>query len=472
MKRYFLSKIKSQKYFLALGDVILLILSYIIAYYLNFIFISSRYPSFTYIFDRVFPLIIPISFIYIFIFYLADLYEIPKIKNYFYCLITITICVLISTLISSGILFFFTKYIIGRKVIIINLFSTTIMIFLWRYLSVKYISKKEGILKIAIIGGSQNVSSFLKDYSKIEEKGYKINNIYLTKKKEKETDLSILDDYKTNLRESINEILEESNFDILLYDSNQKEFTSQHISKIFNLKYQGKTILDFSSFLEELTGKIYLDYIDNSWIFNRGEFQGKTSKNYLRIKRLIDIMLSSILIILFLQIYFIIALFIKLESKGNIIFKQKRLGIRKHPFYCYKFRTMKTNAERETGPVWSNINDPRITRVGKLLRKIRLDELPQLWNILRGDMSFIGNRPIRKHFADKLSDIIPYYDLRFSIKPGLSGWAQVNHGYSGSQQGQYEKFQYELFYIKNMSLFLDLYTMFKTMKIIIKGKGE
>ena len=142
------------------------------------------------------------------------------------------------------------------------------------------------------------------------------------------------------------------------------------------------------------------------------------------------------------------------------------------PFTCYKFRTMKMEAEKETGPIWSGKNDSRITRVGKILRTTRLDELPQLWNILKGDMSFVGSRPIRKYFADQLEKIIPFYDLRFSVKPGLTGWAQVNHSYSGSKEEQAEKFQYELFYIKNMSLFLDLFIIFKTIKTVFQRRGE
>ncbi len=129
-------------------------------------------------------------------------------------------------------------------------------------------------------------------------------------------------------------------------------------------------------------------------------------------------------------------------------------------------------AEEETGPKWSSKDDPRITRFGKILRKTRLDELPQLWNILKGNMSFVGTRPIRQYFADQLAEKIPYYDLRFLVKPGLTGWAQVNQGYSGSEEGQFEKFQYELFYIKKMSIFLDLFIVFKTVKTVIKRKGE
>jgi len=143
----------------------------------------------------------------------------------------------------------------------------------------------------------------------------------------------------------------------------------------------------------------------------------------------------------------------------------------KRPFRRVKFRTMVRDAEAKSGPVWSSQNDVRITRVGKILRKTRLDELLQLWNILKGDMSFVGPRPIRAHFAAQLRKKIPFYDLRFSVKPGLSGWAQVQHDYAGSEQGQLEKFQYELFYIENMSLFLDLFIVIKTVQKVLKGEG-
>jgi lipopolysaccharide/colanic/teichoic acid biosynthesis glycosyltransferase len=133
---------------------------------------------------------------------------------------------------------------------------------------------------------------------------------------------------------------------------------------------------------------------------------------------------------------------------------------------------MVENAEQESGPVWAGEDDPRITLVGRILRKTRLDELPQLWNIFKGDISFVGPRPIRRHFADMLSEKIPFYELRFSIQPGLSGWAQVSHDYAGSEDGQLEKFQYELFYIQNMSIFLDVIIIFKTIQACFKIEGK
>ena len=160
-----------------------------------------------------------------------------------------------------------------------------------------------------------------------------------------------------------------------------------------------------------------------------------------------------------------------MDSKGDVFFVQERLGIGKKPFKCVKFRTMVEDAEARSGPVWSKGKDPRITRVGHFLRKSRLDELPQFWNVLKGDMSFVGPRPIREYFANKLAEKIPFYGLRFSVKPGLSGWAQVNYDYAGSEEGQLEKFQYELFYIQNMSFFLDLLVIIKTVQKMFRGEG-
>jgi lipopolysaccharide/colanic/teichoic acid biosynthesis glycosyltransferase len=170
-------------------------------------------------------------------------------------------------------------------------------------------------------------------------------------------------------------------------------------------------------------------------------------------------------------LFILITILIKVASRGPIFFIQERLGLNRKPFKCYKFRSMIEDAEAASGPIWATEDDPRITTLGRFLRKTRLDELPQLWNILRGDMTFVGPRPIRDHFARRLAREIPFYGLRFCVKPGLTGWAQVNYDYAGSDIGQLEKFQYELFYVRNTSFFLDLLTLFKTIKTVIKHKG-
>ena len=184
-----------------------------------------------------------------------------------------------------------------------------------------------------------------------------------------------------------------------------------------------------------------------------------------------DIVLSVIFLVLTLPISLVCSLAIKLTSSGPVLFRQVRLGIDEKPYEVIKFRTMIEDAERETGPIWSNKNDPRTTKVGAILRKTRLDEIPQLFNVLKGDMSFVGPRPIRKHFADVLAEKRPFYRLRFLVKPGLTGWAQVKLGYADSEVGQMEKLQYDLFYIQNQSVIFDIHIMFKTCQTVLFRPG-
>ena len=248
-------------------------------------------------------------------------------------------------------------------------------------------------------------------------------------------------------------------------------FSNQEIRRLLQIKYEGKAVYDLPTLYKSLTGKVPLTYIDGRWLLFSQGFQGEANRPYAKAKRVIDFMLSSVLLLLTAPLLLLIAVSIKLDSRGSVFFFQERLGLQKRPFNCVKFRTMIDNAENECGPVWSCKDDPRITRIGRFLRKSRLDELPQLWNVLKGEMSFVGPRPIREHFADMLAESIPFYGLRFSVKPGLSGWAQVIHDYSGSEEGQLEKFQYELFYIENMSLFLDLFAIFKTFRKVFRAEG-
>ncbi|MEM4260738.1 MAG: exopolysaccharide biosynthesis polyprenyl glycosylphosphotransferase [Candidatus Woesearchaeota archaeon] len=193
---------------------------------------------------------------------------------------------------------------------------------------------------------------------------------------------------------------------------------------------------------------------------------------YSKLKFVLDIFIALLGLILSLPLMLFSAFAIKISSKGPVFFKQERLGLNKVPFTLIKFRTMIDNAEKDTGPKWASKNDPRITKVGKFLRKTRLDELPQLFNVLKGDMSFVGPRPIRQHFADLLSKEIPNYNLRFSVKPGITGWAQVMGDYAGSVEKQKDKFEYDLYYILNKSIWLDLFIIFKTIRTVLLFKGQ
>ena len=472
MKDYIFSKIKLQKYSQIFVDILFIYLSIFIAYFFTFALLEQRPFRLSHFLDRLGPWTVILIF-YIFVFYLADLYEESKIKDAFRFFVTVTLCVFTASFISSGILFFLTKYVIGRRVIIIHIPLVIVFLMLRRFMFIYLILKREKPLRLALIGNSKIISHFIDEFFRMGLTEFRITQICITDmgKKNKPSQPESLP-ASVSVYERIEDILENEDFDILAFDYTQLEMSREEIRQILQLKFQDKYICDFPSFYEDLTGKIPLSFVDSRWILSDIGFQGKISKFHTRMKRLFDILFSTILLIMTFPLCVFIAIAIKIDSKGKLIFPQERLGLRKQPFICYKFRTMRMGAEEETGPTWASEDDPRVTRIGKMLRKIHLDELPQLWNILKGEMSFVGNRPYRKYFIDKLAKIIPYFDLRFSVKPGLTGWAQVHHDSPRSQEAQFEKFNFELFYIKKMSIFLDLFIIFKTIKTAIQRKGE
>lgn len=189
------------------------------------------------------------------------------------------------------------------------------------------------------------------------------------------------------------------------------------------------------------------------------------------VKRLMDIFVSIVATVVSLPILLIIALAIVLESRGGVFYVQERVGFRGRPFHLWKFRSMAEDAEERSGPVWAEKNDPRVTRVGDIIRKLRLDELPQVYNILKGDMSLVGPRPERAFFVEQLKMKIPYYPLRLRVKPGLTGWAQIKHNYDRSLDDVREKLKYDLYYIENMSLRMDCKIMFATVYVMLARKG-
>jgi exopolysaccharide biosynthesis polyprenyl glycosylphosphotransferase len=189
-------------------------------------------------------------------------------------------------------------------------------------------------------------------------------------------------------------------------------------------------------------------------------------------KRLMDLGISLLFLILTSPIMLIVSIAIKLDSKGPVFYKQERSGLNGKVFNILKFRSMIKDAEKKSGPVWSTKDDPRITRVGRIIRKLRLDEIPQVINVLKGEMSFVGPRPERPYFVEKLSEEIPLYKRRLRVRPGITGWAQVKHKYDETIEDVKTKLRYDLFYIENMSLRMDLKIIFRTVFVVLFGKGH
>jgi exopolysaccharide biosynthesis polyprenyl glycosylphosphotransferase len=239
---------------------------------------------------------------------------------------------------------------------------------------------------------------------------------------------------------------------------------------LIDLKLRGVRIESALESFEKAGRKIWVEGLSPERLIFADGFC--PSKFYLSCKRSFDVLLSLLVLILAAPLMALIAIVIKLETPGPAVFSQERVGLLGQRFIVYKFRSMRQDAERKTGPTWAKENDDRITRFGSLLRKARLDELPQIWNVLRGDMSLIGPRPERPYFVDLLKDKIRYYELRHYVKPGITGWAQVMYPYGASIEDAYHKLQYDLYYAKNLSPALDALILLKTVKVVLAGQGR
>jgi sugar transferase (PEP-CTERM system associated) len=235
------------------------------------------------------------------------------------------------------------------------------------------------------------------------------------------------------------------------------------------LRTRGIPVEDCHTFYERLVSKIAIRDLSTDWIVRSGGFRREPL--VLLSKRILDILVSSIGLTLAAPLVLVVGIVIKLESKGSVLFHQDRVGQFEKIFSLYKFRSMTADAEAITGPVWATRNDSRVTRIGKIMRKLRIDEIPQMYNVLKGDMSFVGPRPERPFFVKTLKAKIPFYDLRHSVKPGVTGWAQISCAYGDSEAGAVEKLQYDLYYIKHMSVLFDLQIIFESLKVVLLGKG-
>jgi sugar transferase (PEP-CTERM system associated) len=239
--------------------------------------------------------------------------------------------------------------------------------------------------------------------------------------------------------------------------------------ELVSLRVQGMRVDDASSLLSSLTGRIPLKSVSPSWfIFSEGFYRSRLTEV---LKRILDLVVSIVGLILASPLMALTALAIRLDSKGPIFYSQTRVGRMGKEFDVLKFRSMRQDAEQDGVAQWAAKDDPRTTRLGKFLRKFRLDELPQLINVIRGEMSFVGPRPERPEFVERLREAIPYYDQRHTVRPGITGWAQVEYVYGASTEDAFRKLEYDLFYLKNMSIAFDLAIILKTIRIVMTGFG-
>lgn len=355
---------------------------------------------------------------------------------------------------------------IGRGVTLISLPLALLLMVGWR-LSIHWIlGHPELGERILIVGSGPFAVEIAKETLERKDAGYRIvgfvdNDPALVGK-------SLINPKVIGLTSDLASLVRSENIDrlVVAIGDRRGQFPTQELLK---LSLSGDVSIEESaSFYERVTGRVLLDMIRPSWLIFSS--RGRRARFNEVARTVMHRMIALIGATLSLPIALVTAILIKLESHGPVLYKQERVGKQGRPFTLMKFRSMRVDAEKD-GPVWAKSGDNRMTRVGRIIRKIRVDEIPQFWNILRGDMNFVGPRPERPHFVAQLAQEIPYYEQRHLIAPGLTGWAQINYPYGASIDDARQKLQYDLFYIKNQNLGLDATIMFETIKTIVFGKG-
>jgi sugar transferase (PEP-CTERM system associated) len=401
--------------------------------------------------------------------YYNDLYDLTVIDSFSELGIRLLQALGAAAIFLAVIYFLLPEAIIGRGVFALSVGIALFLVIFWRFCYT--LALRHGLLnqKIILLGWSELGSSIVHEIAAKKDCGYTIGAVVRGISREnacKEAiapHLLVKEDY-----EGLCELAKGLGIKKIVVSLYERR-GSFPIKELLKCRVDGIEIIEGNTFYEMLTGKLIVSLINPAWLIFSDGFRKSLGHRFL--KRTTDLIFSTLLMIPCLPIILLVAILIKIDSRGPVIFSQERVGENRKPFMVHKFRSMVADAEQKSGPVWAKTDDDRVTRVGNVIRKLRIDEIPQLWNVLVGEMSFVGPRPERAFFVKKLEDSIPYYGERFSVKPGITGWAQVSYGYGATVEDAIEKLNYELFYIKNMSFFMDLIVVMKTIKTVLFGKG-
>jgi sugar transferase (PEP-CTERM system associated) len=272
------------------------------------------------------------------------------------------------------------------------------------------------------------------------------------------------------VKRSLSEAAKEYAINEIVIAVGDREAGKLPYQELIECKLAGVDVTDLPTFYEREQGRLRIDWLSAGWlVFGEGFRSNRPDRIA---KKVFDLALGSLLMLISFPVMVITALAILIEDGGPIFYRQTRVGMSGKPFSILKFRSMRKDAEKTSQPVWAQVGDSRITRVGRIIRRLRIDELPQVINVLRGEMSVVGPRPERPPFVDELLKLIPYYSVRHSVKPGITGWAQVRYPYAASVDSAAEKLEYDLYYVKNRSLFLDMLIGIETVGVVVFGTGS
>ena len=391
---------------------------------------------------------LPFSIMYFFwliIFYTFGLYDLKIIK--FGSLFYTKIMGAILTCLGLGMIFFYLTPFFGitpKTNLVLNIIIFGILFLIWRKVFYALFSS-HFLNRTVIIGEGPQTQELTKEIISRPYLGYKLIDL--------DTSQDLLPQ------------IQEKKIDTLIIP-NTLEANSGLTKKLYQCLPAHINFMDWAQAYETICNKIPVSFITHTWFLENLK-EGKRNL-YNKTKRAVDVISAIIILTLILPFWPLIALFIKLENKGSVIYRQERIGKDDKPFFLLKFRSMNPGAEKETGPVWAKKEDSRATKFGKILRRTHLDELPQMINVLKGEIGLVGPRPERPEFVEKLETEIPYYHIRHLIKPGFTGWAQIKFRYGRTIMDSHEKFQYDLYYLKNRNFFLDLGILLKTLQLFFK----
>ena len=362
----------------------------------------------------------------------------------------------------------FPVVIINQLIFMLSIGFLLIFIIGWRLLYIFIVKKGIFNRNIILLGSSPLAFDILNEIAMEPDCGYSVS-VIIPDSEDEILDNDILEKISVRKeKKDLCSVAKETGINKVVVALKEQRglFPTQ---ELIRCRTAGIEVLEGSSFYEMLTGKVLVTQIKPSWlIFSEGF---RKSKLTTMLKRFEDIFISIIMLILMSPVLIVVSILIKLESKGRIFFYQNRVGQKKKEFRMHKFRSMVEDAEKKSGPVWAQTDDARITKVGRIIRRFRIDELPQLWDVLIGKMSMVGPRPERKHFTDDLENKIPFYSQRFIVKPGITGWAQISYSYGSNMDDAIEKLNYDLFYIKNLSIIMDMVILLRTAKTVLLGRG-
>jgi sugar transferase (PEP-CTERM system associated) len=397
--------------------------------------------------------------------YYFDLYDLRIFKSNFELTIRLLQSLGVASIVLAFLYYLFPDLIIGRGVFFISLSFIAAMIVSWRLLYNGIVKTKKLDQRVLIVGCGSFAQLIARMIKEREDSGFKV--IGFINEGLNGTGGPIMDPSVLGSRSQLVELVEKEKVDriIVALDERRGKFPDV---ELLGCKMKGIGVEDGNDFFENLTGRLLVESLTPSFlIFSEGFNSSRLSRS---IKRAMELLVSFVGMIVLLPFFLIISVLIKFEDGGTIFYKQERVGENGKIFNLLKFRSMIENAE-VNGPVWSQEHDTRVTRIGRWIRKCRLDEIPQMINVLKGDMSFIGPRPERPVFVEQLKQKIPYYGLRSSVKPGITGWAQIRYPYGASEEDALEKLKYDLYYLKNLSILFDIRVLFETIKVVLFGKG-